>query len=36
MTLDAEVFDDAIASNPTAVQDLFAGTAGDDGAFDAI
>ena len=36
MTLDDDVFDDLVASDPTALQALFAGSAGDDGAFDAL
>jgi flagellar hook-associated protein 2 len=36
MTMDDEVFDDLVASDPGALQDLFAGSAGDDGAFDAL
>ncbi|HEY6508438.1 MAG TPA: flagellar filament capping protein FliD [Vicinamibacterales bacterium] len=36
MTIDDEAFDDLVATDPEAVQDLFAGTAGGDGAFDAL
>lgn len=36
MTIDDETFDELIASDPEAVQELFAGSAGADGAFDAL
>jgi flagellar hook-associated protein 2 len=36
MTLDGKVFDDLVDSDPMALQELFAGATGDDGAFDAL
>jgi len=36
MTIDDKTFEDLIASDPEAVQQLFAGSAGADGAFDAL
>jgi flagellar hook-associated protein 2 len=36
MTIDEEAFDDLVASDPQVVQDLFAGSTGTDGAFDAL
>ncbi len=36
MTLNEDLFDDAVAADPTGVQQLFAGTGGGAGAFDAL